>query len=381
MQTAQVQLKGKQIGNELEKIEKIKPQLVMMFASHQLFEAGGSVEQVCKRFPQALVIGCSTAGEISNNGVFDETLVVTGAHFDSPVEFKPISATVSNMEGTISAGTAIGKQLEKKDLKAVFVLSRGLDVNGSALIEGLRNVIGKDVTITGGLAGDGGQFKKTWTVLNGKCSTTDVVGFGVYGTSVKVAFGSMGGWEPYGPVRKVTKAKQNVLFELDGEPALDIYKKYLGDKAKDLPGVGLLYPFAILKDNQDSSGLIRTILAVDENTKSVTLAGDIEEGGIVRLMHANNSGLTSGAKGAAEETTKAVKSKDDHGLAILISCVGRKLVMGSDVEDELDAVKDEFGKHCDVTGFYSYGEICPTGFGECKLHNQTMTITYLYEAA
>jgi hypothetical protein len=177
----------------------------------------------------------------------------------------------------------------------------------------------------------------------------------------------------------VTKSVNNVLYELDGEPALAIYKKYLGDKAKDLPASGLLYPFALLKENQDTSGTIRTILGVNEEDQSVTLAGDIPMNGIVRLMHASNDKLVEGAQNAAEMVAKKDGWKQDpDALGILISCVGRKLVMGEDTDDELDAVKEVFGK-MNVTGFYSYGEICETGFSECKLHNQTMTITYLSE--
>ena len=332
MKSTQVQLKAKSaIDSELSKLEKIAPQLVVMFGSHGMFDADGLALKVSSRFPSALVIGCSTAGEISNSGIDDETLVVTGAHFDSKVHLKPISATVKNMEETLATGTALGQQLDKKDLNAVFILGRGLEINGSALIEGLRGVVGKDVVITGGLAGDGGRFLKTFTVLNGKVSDSNVVGFGLYGTSVRVAYGSMGGWEPFGPVRKVTKSKQNVLFELDGEPALDVYKKYLGAKAKDLPGAGLLYPFAVLKDNQDTSGIIRTILGVDEKAKSVTLAGDILEGGIVRLMHSNNKDLVSGAKGAAEATSKLISAKKEHGLGILAGSADHALLVGAPV--------------------------------------------------
>lgn len=378
MKTKQIHLKAKSdFTKETAALKDLDPNFILMFGAHTQFSNDGWAKKVAQNWPKALVIGCSTAGEISNKGVFDDSLVVTACHFEKP-NFKPVWAEVTNMEKTIEAGRALGQKLKADDLKAVFLLGRGLDINGSALIDGLREVLGQNVVITGGLAGDGGRFQETFTLLNGDVSSTRVVGFGVYGDSVQIAFGSMGGWEPFGPVRRVTKSKQNVLYELDGEPALDIYKKYLGDKAKELPASGLLYPFALLKDNQDTTGLIRTILAVDEKEKSVTFAGDIPENGLVRLMHTNNNGLVGGAREAAEQTVKAMK-QEEEGLGVLISCVGRKLVMGADVEDELDAVRDVFGDST-VTGFYSYGEICPQeGFSECKLHNQTMTITYFYE--
>lgn len=377
MKTAQVHLKGKTVDlSALDKIKSINPQLVLLFGSYDSFESGMAAK-VQEHFKDSLVIGCTTAGEISSAGVFDNSLVVTASHFDKPT-IKSAAANISSMEDTKEAGVNLAKQFELKDLKAIFVLGRGLGINGSALIDGIRSVTGPKVVISGGLAGDGGKFERTLTHLNGETSDHSVVAFGVYGDHFNVFFGSMGGWEPFGPVRRVTKSVNNVLYELDGEPALAIYKKYLGDKAKDLPGAGLLYPFAILKENQDTSGTIRTILAVNEADQSVTLAGDIPMNGIVRLMHANNDKLVDGAKNAAEQATSKVTSQDQNALGILISCVGRKLVMGEDTDDELDAVKEVFGKMM-TTGFYSYGEICETGFSECKLHNQTMTITYISE--
>jgi hypothetical protein len=380
LKTTQVQIKNQgQIPAMLKKLAEIKPNFLVMFGSQDCFNSGGWVETISKEFPIAQVIGCSTAGEISNEGVTDNTLIVTGCWFESP-NFVPVHTQFKTMFETKSAGIDLAKKLEKKNLKYLFLLGKGLDINGSALISGISEVLGKDVVVTGGLAGDGGKFQKTYTVLNGKIYDDAVVGIGMYGDSVKISSGSMGGWQPFGPVRKVTKSKENVMYELDGQPALEIYKKYLGEKAKDLPASGLLFPFAILKDNQDTSGIIRTILAVNEADQSLTFAGDIPQNGIVRLMHTSNDGLVAGAKGAAEATNNGVgKDSREHGLGILISCVGRKLVMGTDIEDELDAVREVFGDST-VTGFYSYGEICPqTGFSECKLHNQTMTITYIYE--
>ena len=378
MKSVQVTLKAKSdISLEMQKLTAIDPQLVLAFGTHEAFVPGGQAQMIAQSFPNAIVIGCSTAGEIANNGVHDNTLIVTANHFANPV-FRSVSADITTMEETADAGRRFASQLERKDLKAIFILGRGLDINGSALIDGIRETVGNDVILTGGLAGDAGRFKQTFTLLNGEVADNKIVGFGIYGDTIEVTYGSLGGWDSFGPIRRVTKSKANVLFELDGKPALEIYKKYLGDKAKDLPASGLLFPFALLKNNQDNSGIIRTILAVSEEDQSVTFAGDIPINGLVRLMHTTNDGLVGGAKGAAELAVKE-NGQDQKGLGILVSCVGRKLVLGGDVDEELDAVRDAFGE-ATMTGFYSYGEICPMeGFSECKLHNQTMTVTYLAE--
>jgi hypothetical protein len=201
----------------------------------------------------------------------------------------------------------------------------------------------------------------------------------LYGESLSLGHGSFGGWSPFGPARKVTRCENNVLFELDGEPALGVYKRYLGEHAKDLPASGLLFPFAMLGSDHSEVGLIRTILAVNEVDGSLTLAGDIDPDGYLRLMHASTDALVEGAEAAAQ-AAKTMFEGDGHGLALLVSCVGRKLVMGGRVDEEVEAVGDVFGQGAVLAGFYSNGEISPfTGEVACKLHNQTMTITYLSE--
>ena len=187
-----------------------------------------------------------------------------------------------------------------------------------------------------------------------------------------------------GPARRVTRCAHNVLFELDGEPALEVYKRYLGEHAKDLPASGLLFPFAMLGSDHNDIGLIRTILGVDEAQGSLTLAGDIDPDGYLKLMHANTNALVNGAEAAAQAALDMHRrggSDASQGLAVLVSCVGRKLVMGGRVDEEVEAVADVFGQGAVITGFYSNGEISPfTDNLACKLHNQTMTITYLSEA-
>ncbi len=378
MKSIQVKLKSENDMNAaLTQLASHQPNLIFAFGAVEFFK-NDMIKKIGQQFPKAQIVGCSTAGEIGDSGVTDNTLIVTACTFRAP-EFASASAPVKSMIESKEAGRALASQFKRDRLTALFILGRGLNINGSAVIEGIREIVGDEVTLTGGLAGDGGKFQQTFTLLGSDVSDDKIVALAIYGDGIKVAFGSMGGWEPFGPVRKVTKSKENVLYELDGKPALEIYKTYLGDKAKDLPASGLLYPFAMLKDNQSTTGLIRTILAVNEADQSLTLAGDMPANGLVRLMHTNNDGLVKGARGAAETTSGKLKNKLASGVGVLISCVGRKLVMGTDIEDELDAIRDVFGQVA-LTGFYSYGEICPQeGFAECKLHNQTMTMSYFYE--
>jgi hypothetical protein len=287
------------------------------------------------------------------------------------------------MDDSLAAGARLGGQLPKDGLRAVIVIGQGVAINGSALIAGLAGVIGQHVAITGGLAGDAAAFRETWVLSTAGLHADTVVCVGLYGPSLSLTHGSFGGWSPFGPARKVTRSDFNVLYELDGEPALDVYRRYLGDHAKDLPASGLLFPFAMLGKDHNEVGLIRTILGMDESAGSLTLAGDIDPDGYLRLMHASTDALVDGAETAAQTAKRTQLNFPRHkaeGLALMVSCVGRKLVMGGRVDEEIEAVADVLGQGAVLAGFYSNGEISPQdGGSDCKLHNQTMTITLLTE--
>jgi hypothetical protein len=259
----------------------------------------------------------------------------------------------------------------------VVVVSEGLKVNGSSLVEGLVAGLPAGVGVTGGLSGDGARFQRTVVCVDGPAPTDQIVALGLYGARLRVGCGSRGGWDPFGPERRITKSAGNVLHELDGEPALDLYKRYLADHAARLPASGLLFPLAIRGETGEP--VVRTILAIDDAARTLTFAGDMPVGYRARLMKANVEHLVDGASSAAHTslTGTEITSPD---LALLISCVGRKLVLKQRVEEEVEAVREAFGPHTVITGFYSYGEVAPfSPAARCELHNQTMTITTISE--
>ena len=130
-----------------------------------------------------------------------------------------------------------------------------------------------------------------------------------------------------------------------------------------------------IKLNNDSESVVRTILSINNETKSMVFAGDVPEGSKVRFMKANFDKLVDAASDAAENSLVGIKSQQPK-LAILISCVGRKIILSKRVDEEVEAVIDILGNDVVTTGFYSYGEISPLNInGKCEVHNQTMTIT------
>ncbi len=378
MQVAQVSLlNAANVVAELAPLAAVQPNLVLAFGSVDLL--CGIAADLASTFPSARRLGCSTAGEISADGVTDGSCVVTAIRFDD-TRLVEASTVLANMDDSRAAGQRLGAQLPKEGLRAVLIFGQGVQINGSALLSGMTDILGAEIPITGGLAGDGGAFQQTWVLDESGARSDSVVVLGLYGEKLNFCHGSFGGWSPFGPARKVTRCAGNILFELDGEPALDVYKRYLGEHAAGLPASGLLFPFAMLGKDHDEIGLIRTILGMDETDGSLTLAGEIDPEGYLRLMHASTDALVDGAEAAAAAARKMLAG-DGQGLVLLVSCVGRKLVMGGRVDEEVEAVGEVFGQGAVLTGFYSYGEISPFSPSvECKLHNQTMTVTYLGEA-
>lgn len=365
--------------DDLVDLASISPQLVFVFGSVALISHAGLLESLCLGFPDAELAGCSTAGEISDDGVCDDQLILTAVHFNHP-GVRVVHTDLRGMSDSEEAGLRLARQLSEPSLHSAVVFSPGVQVNGSALIEGLIKTLAPGVKLSGGLAGDGAQFKKTYTLSRHAVSSEQIVAIGFTSSQLELRHGSLHGWKPFGPARKVTRCDGNVLHELDGSPALNVYKAYLGPYADGLPESGLLFPFEMLSEMHEATGLIRTILAVDESTGSLTLAGDIAQGCFLRLMHATTNSLVEGANDAAEAAVMNVPPGAQH-LALLVSCMGRKLVMGNRVDEEVEAVAGVLGNNVRIAGFYSYGEISPgpEGGSIADLHNQTMTVTHLLE--
>ncbi len=324
------------------------------------------------------LVVCSTSGEIAGERVSDGTIVLTQVGFGR-VRVEAREVRISDAGTSHASGEALARALptvvDGAALRHVFVLSDGLGVNGTALVNGLAAVLPAGVAITGGLAGDAGRFEATVVGLGASAGQGRIVGIGLYGDALRVGYGSLGGWDAFGPERRVDGSDGNVLRVLDGEPALEVYRRYLGEHAAGLPESALRFPLAVTYPGAERS-VVRTILSIDASTGAMTFAGDVPEGSRVRLMKANVERLVDGAEEAGRLASEA-----SARLALLVSCVGRKLVMGQRTEEEVEAVAAALGKGVTLAGFYSYGELCPAARDvACELHNQTMTVTTLGEA-
>jgi len=351
--------------------------LVVLFGASNLIDHPAPVERVIDAYPRSQIVGCSSSGEIHGTRILDDSLAVAVAKFDR-VALRLAAARINATGDSFAAGEEIARQLNAKELRAALVLSDGLQVNGSELVRGVNALLPETVTVTGGLAGDGDRFARTWVIAERRLTPGYVAAVGFYGDAVRVGHGSKGGWDAFGVERLVTRSRGNVLFELDGKPALQLYKEYLGERASGLPATGLLFPLTLRSARDDDKRLVRTILAVDEASQSMTFAGDIPQGYYAQLMHANFDRLIQGA-GEAAQSIRGSTGRSAP-LSIAISCVGRRLVLGERAEEETEATLEVLPPQTRQIGFYSYGEISPYASGHCDLHNQTMTLTTLSEA-
>lgn len=372
MNTHQNIFRGKKWDSPLTGGEEFN--LILIFGEIQSLYTKELFDEIKNKYPNAEIAGCSTSGQTNGNDVLEECLCLTAISFESS-RVKVCSMSIN--DNTYDTSSKIINNLIESDLKYVMSLSIGHNINGTELVDGLNRYLPEGVLVTGGLAGDGINFNSTFTCHNDYVGSDDIVMIGFYGESLTVSSGCEGGWDAFGADRLITKSEKNILYTLDGISALELYKKYLGEHSEDLPSSAILFPL-VIKSNE---GLItRTILDINEEDGSMIFAGDMPQGKYVQFMMANNENLINGSEIAAEKSLSLDHELNDSGLVIMISCIGRKLVLGNYVHEEVSAINEVFKNQWSLTGFYSYGEISPREYGQdCLLQNQTMTLTSLSE--
>lgn len=376
MKTLQVQRKTGEAWKYLSENISLNNPLVLVLGNRYLMEKENLYDEVRTLFPSGHLVFGSSCGELVAGAVNDEHITITAIEFERST-FEIQTFNIKDAQGdSEKAGAAVVKKLNPEGLKHIFTLSEGSFVNGSALTKGMQEALPK-VLITGGLCGDDARFEKTLASYNEAPKEGEIIAIGFYGETFEASFSIYGGWTPFGPERLITKSDGNILYEIDGKPALDLYKTYLGDKAKELPGSALIYPLNVKSQGNDQS-FVRTILTIDEEKNAMVLAGDVPEQSKVQLMMTNMDSIAAASETAA---TRAMEGRNaPPQLALLISCIGRKLVLDQRIEEEVEEVMSVVGNDVVISGMYSYGEIAPF-YGErsCKLHNQTMTITLISE--
>ncbi|MEI7973223.1 MAG: FIST N-terminal domain-containing protein [Bdellovibrio sp.] len=378
MKSHQVHLRSKGLAeSSLQAFVELKPQVILGFGDISWVMDSNFMKALRQHLPiESGFLGCSTAGEITNQGLFDHSFVLTGIRFQAP-DSKVQVVSQSIGENQHLSGRQMGEQLKSSDLRGIFLMAPGLAMQGSPFLNGLKEIVGEPVVVTGGLAGDNGKFKQTATFLEDQVFESRAVAVGFYGPKIEVKHGVRAGFRSFGGVRQITRARNHFVYEIDGRPALEVYKEALGKHSDNLPQIGLMFPLAVLNNQKSETGLIRGVLNVDEREDSLFLGGDVKDGTFFKLMRAENQSLIAGAQEAARDAALGVPSQS---FALMVSCIARRFVMGEAVDDEIEAALLQMKSCENIAGFYAYGEFGPFFTqGDCQLHNQTMTIGLISE--
>ena len=354
-----------------------KAQLVFVFGSTDLVQNNDLFAEIKSQYPDAEIVVSSGSSEIMAGKVEQHTLNVTALYFEK-TKIKTLEINLEDVKDSFDVGAHISATIDKENLSNLMIFSNGNLINGSHLLTGLQFNLSEAVPITGGLAGAYDPFSSTYTGLNSIGSEGKVIGIGFYGEHLKIGHASKAGWTAFGPERFITKATNNVLFELNGEPILDFYKKYLDALFDDVVEAMRIYPLGIKTEDGDER-ILRAFLNYDPDTGGALFGGDMPEGAKVRMMRSNVNSLIDAAGDAALSSIKPFEISNPD-LAICISCVGRQFVLQDWINEEIDSVIDIIGNETPVTGIYSYGEIAPQApRRKSELHNHTMTITTFKE--
>jgi hypothetical protein len=322
------------------------------------------------------LIGCTTDGEISSAGLTTGSVVLCGVVSDR-IEFQIACADGLRLDSE-SAGRRLGLQFSPS-VRYVQIFSDGLTGNGCAILRGLTSVLGPNVPIAGGTAGDAGQFRKTRQFIGTDVLSDSVVGVGFSGEfSVGTGIGS--GWSPIGIAKKVTKASGSVVYELNDQPALEVYERFLGKHADKLPAVGVEYPLGLvcnLGDTNEEHHILRATMSVNRLDGSITFAGEIPEGSMVRITCGDHPSILEGAEQAACSALCSME-KTEPVMVFFYSCMARRIVLGRRTREEIDRIRAAVGAELPIVGFYTYGEYCRVGTrGPSMLHNETASVSLI----
>lgn len=363
--------------NNTQQISAHAATLIFIFGKRERLTEPKIYQEMRTLYPNADIVGCSSGGNILGNQLHHANVVATVIQLDKGSVQLGIKDFTTE-DDLVKTSEELVNQLPREGLKHIFLLSDGLNMNGSSLTKGVNRALNHSLPVTGALAGDGMLFEETLVIANDVAQKNRVVAIGFYGEGLHISSGCYAGWNEFGIYRRITKSVGNVVYEIDHQPALHLYKKYLGEYANALPQSGLRFPFSVKKSMNAKDAVIRSVMAINEEDHSLTFAGDVKEGAYARLMKTDIDGLIDGSEMAA---CQIKQSNTKNALGLVVSCVGRRALLNQLTDEEIEVIGEVLGDNVQLIGFYSYGELAPHSdeIVSCQLHNQTMTLTVIYE--
>lgn len=377
MKVDQFTINGPHLDYSVKRIDKAaSAQLILLYTSRKQLENPVWLGLLRSVYPNANIMSCTTSGEIYESELLDDSISAVAISLEHS-SIKVASINLKEVENSYEAGKKLVTQFSSSNLQHVLVSCDGWLVDGSELIEGMYKDLSSNVTISGGMAGDGANFSHTLVGLNHKIEQGNIVAAAFYGNKLKVGYGNHGGWDVYGPRMLVTKCNGRIIEEINHKAALPLYKTYIGSDSEGLPGTALKYPLGLIKKGK-TTPLVRTIFNVDEINQTIITGSKIAVGSEICFIRAEFDNIIKGVEQAAESAVSLTDGPVE--LALIVSCIGRKLLFGQDIQEEIEICKKKLGRQTPVIGYYSNGEISTTDRKYAELHHQMVTITTFSES-
>ena len=351
--------------------------LVIVFAAYEYCDSLEPLAEICNYFPESKIIGCSSPVVFCDGSLLTGAIAVGIIRFEH-TQLRLASASVNAFAESRTAGQQLGEQLTDPDLQGVLVLSDGVTTEATELVRGLQDRLPPDVTITGGLA-SGHTLEDTWMLCDGELQRFQACAVGLIGKRVELTRATGGGWRLIGAECQATRTTGRTLFELDGEPAHDVYQRQVGSEV----GFGLReaptrYPLTVRLPDLEMQ-IVRDVNRVDVVSGAIELAGDIPEGVIVQVMTTTADEILDGVDEAIERMRSKTILPQTEALAVCVSCAGRRTVLLEKTKEEAALVYDGLGHGIHQIGMYAFGEISTTSSGPPQVHNETLTMGLIRE--
>jgi hypothetical protein len=367
-------------------IYKERIDLALVFSSID-FSYPGVIKAISSLLGNVPILGCSAAAIISNKGIFRKGLTIMLLSFPKTVSFSTALVKDINKKGALNAGEELSDKLLRgfsgthRDLGLIF--SDGLIEESSNLIYGLQERLGISFPLIGALASDNLRFLRTFVYFNQEVADNASCGI-VLGGKLNFGWGIKHGWKPLGKPRRVTKAKANIVYEIDTLPAVKIYEEYLARDAneliKELKRISIFYPIGIRLQGEEEY-LLRNIHSIGDDG-SLNFQGNVPEESLIRLMIGSKESCLAATRQAVNESKLALSGKK-IAFAFVFNSISRYILLGRGAKKELDIIQEMLGEDTPVIGIYTYGEQAPLRainyHGRTYLHNQTFTILAIEE--
>lgn len=351
--------------------------LLVVFAAHEYVNRLEPLEELRHAFPKSKIIGCSTPVVVCDGALLEGAIAVGIIRFKN-TQIRLSHASVSSFEESRAAGQRLGKHLTDAELKGVLIFSGGVTTEATELVKGLQEMLPPDVIIAGGLA-SGHSLDDTWMICDGEIKRFYACAVGFVGNTVELTRATGGGWRLIGAEYKATRTADRTLFELDGEPANDVYQRQVGsDIGFGLHESSSRYPLTIRLPGLEMQ-IVRDVNRIDEASGAIELAGDIPEGVMVQVMTTTEDEILDGVDEAIERMRSKTILPQNNALAICVSCAGRRAVLLEKTSEEAALAYDGLGHGIHQIGMYAFGEISTTSSGPPHVHNETLTIGLIRE--